>query len=297
MKPESLRSDLLLLLASLIWGTAFVAQRIGMQNVTPFFFNGIRFLLGALVLIPIIFCRKNNLGGKRDGFLLGNPFQWQFVVLGLLLFGGASLQQVGIVFTTAGKAGFITGLYVILVPVIGILFRRKTRATTWLGAVFGVTGLYFLSIKKGFSIHKGDFLVLVGAFFWTFHVLAIDRFTKEIPPLQLAFWQFILCGLFSLAFAFTFEHTTVQALMKATIPIFYAGLLSVGIAYTLQVVAQEHAHPSHAAIILSLESPFSAVAGYIVLNETLTGREILGAALMAGGMIISQAFAFRNERG
>ena len=217
--------------------------------------------------------------------------------MGLLLFGGASLQQVGIVFTTAGKAGFITGLYVILVPVIGILFRRKTRATTWLGAVFGATGLYFLSIKKGFSIHKGDFLVLVGAFFWTFHVLAIDRFTKEIHPLQLAFWQFILCGLFSLAFAFTFEHTTVQALIKATIPIFYAGLLSVGIAYTLQVVAQEHAHPSHAAIILSLESPFSAVAGYIVLNETLTGREILGAALMAGGMIISQAFAFRNERG
>ena len=296
MKPESLRSDLLLLLASLIWGTAFVAQRIGMQNVTPFFFNGIRFLLGALVLIPIIFCRKNNLGGKRDGFLLGNPFQWQFVVLGLLLFGGASLQQVGIVFTTAGKAGFITGLYVILVPVLGVFFHRKTHPTTWLGAIFGITGLYLLSIKQGFSIQKGDFLVLIGAFFWTLHVLAVDKFTKRHRPLHLAFWQFVLCGVLSLLVAMVFEQISIRALRGAAVSILYAGLLSVGIAYTLQVVGQKYAHPSHAAIILSLESPFAALAGFIILHEVLSPKEILGAILMVAGMVISEAFAFGNER-
>jgi len=295
MKTKRVKSDLILLLASSIWGTAFVAQRIGMQSFPPFLFNGIRFLLGALVLIPIIVLRENNSSLRHWSISIGNPLQRQFVILGLLLFGGASLQQVGIVFTTAGKAGFITGLYVILVPVLGILFHRKTRVATWLGAALGVTGLYYLSIKRGFSIDKGDFLVLIGAFFWTFHVLAVDRFTKYSEPLHLAFWQFVLCGLLSMATGLILEDASLQALTKTAIPILYAGILSVGVAYTLQVVGQRYAHPSHAAIILSLESPFSAIAGYLVLNETLTGRELLGAALMVGGMIISQAFAYRAD--
>ena len=290
MEPKSLKSDSLLLLASLIWGTAFVAQRIGMQSFPPFLFNGIRFLLGALVLIPIIMIKKNNSSFGRCGFPLGNPFQRQFVILGLLLFGGASLQQVGIVFTTAGKAGFITGLYVILVPMLGIFFNRKTRITTWLGAAFGVIGLYYLSIRNDFSIHTGDLLVLIGAFFWSFHVLAVDKFTEKWEPLHLAFWQFVFCGLLSMATGLAFEETSLHALTTTAIPILYAGVLSVGIAYTLQVVGQKHAHPSHAAIILSLESPFAALAGYIILNEVLSGREVLGAALMITGMIISQIF-------
>ena len=294
MKPESLKSDLLLLLASLIWGTAFVAQRIGMMTVTPFYFNGVRFLLGALVLIPFIHARRGTFKEMHSCWL-GNPLRKEFIILGLLLTGGASLQQVGIVFTTAGKAGFITGLYVILVPTLGVFFNRKTRPSTWIGAVMGIIGLYLLSVKQGFTIEKGDLLVLIGAFFWTFHVLAVDRFTKKHEPLHLAFWQFVMCGLISLAVAFVIEHVTLADFLKAIIPILYAGVLSVGIAYTLQVVAQKHAHPSHAAIILSLESPFAALAGYIILHEILNTREILGAAFMILGMIISQLFSVQRS--
>lgn len=294
VKHESLKYDSLLLLASLIWGTAFVAQRIGMEHITPFYFNGIRFLLGAMVLIPFIRFKTNSVVNPGP-FWLGNPLQKEFVILGLLLTGGASLQQVGIVFTTAGKAGFITGLYVILVPICGILFNRKTSSSTWLGATMGIIGLYLLSIKQGFTIEKGDLLVLIGAFFWTFHVLAVDRFTKQFEPLLLAFWQFIMCGVISLVIAVFFEHITFPALLRATIPILYAGLLSVGTAYTLQVVAQKYAHPSHAAIILSLESPFAALAGYVILHEVLSSREMLGALLMVLGMIISQVFSARRS--
>ena len=290
MERKSLKSDLMLLLASFIWGTAFVAQRIGMQDVTPFFFNGVRFLLGAIVLIPFIHA-KSAPAKEAHSCWLGNPFQKEFLILGLLLTGGASLQQVGIVFTTAGKAGFITGLYVILVPILGVFFNRKTRPSTWAGALMGIIGLYLLSVKEGFTVEKGDLLVLIGAFFWTFHVLAIDRFTKKHEPLHLAFWQFVMCGLISLAVAFLAENISLTALLKATIPILYAGVLSVAIAYTLQVVAQRHAHPSHAAIILSLESPFAALGGYIILNEVLNGREMAGAALMITGMIVSQLFS------
>ena len=293
MDRKSLKSDLMLLLASLIWGTAFVAQRIGMQDITPFYFNGIRFLLGAFVLIPFL-NTKNRRIEQPHSCRLGNPFHKEYLILGLLLTGGASLQQVGIVFTTAGKAGFITGLYVILVPIVGILFNRKTRTSTWFGAALGIIGLYLLSIKQGFSIQRGDLLVLIGAFFWTFHVLAVDRFTKKFSPLHLAFWQFVICGLLSLGVAIIFEHITITSLLNAAVPILYAGVLSVGTAYTLQVVGQKHAHPSHAAIILSLESPFAALAGYIILNELLSPREVLGAALMVSGMIISQVFSVRR---
>ena len=289
VRSNSLKSDILLLVASLIWGTAFVAQRKGMEYIGPFLFNGIRFLLGAFVLIPFILAKKNNSHGLEQSGLT-NPIRREFVVLGLLLFGGASLQQIGIVFTTAGKAGFITGLYVILVPILGMLLHRKTRISTWLGAVLAIMGLYLLSVQQDFSIQKGDLLVLVGAFFWASHVLAIDRFTKQFAPLQLAFWQFILCAILSLGLGIMLEQTTMQALLNTTIPILYAGILSVGAAYTLQVIAQKRAHPSHAAIILSLESPFAALAGYLVLNEALSGREVLGGVLMVLGMIISQVF-------
>jgi len=207
---------------------------------------------------------------------------------GLALFLGVSLQQVGIVSTTAGKAGFITGLYVVLVPILSLIWGQHVRRGTWIGALCALTGLYLLSIKAGFSIAHGDFLVLLSAFCWAAHVHIIGRFTSRIGSLRLAFNQYLLCSVLSLVVAGIYEHPTLDALVRATAPIVYGGVFSVGIAYTLQVVAQKQAHPAHAAIILSLESVFAALGGWLILGEFLSLRAMIGCALMLSGMIISQ---------
>lgn len=290
LHTETLRSNLLLLLTSIIWGLAFVAQRVGMAHVGPFTFNGIRFALGAASLIPLALImsrmqpaaiHSRSSAGRKELMAAG-------VLTGIALFCGASLQQVGLVYTTAGKAGFITGLYVVIVPLIGIFSHVKTKSWTWVGAVLAALGLYLLCVTEDFSIAWGDFLELVGAFFWAGHVLMIARFSPRMDPVLLSIFQFFTCSLLSLLTAMGFETIRLDGILQAGIPILYGGLCSVGIAYTLQVVAQKNAHPAHAAIILSLESAFAALGGWLMLDETLSLRGLTGCGLMLSAMMISQ---------
>jgi drug/metabolite transporter (DMT)-like permease len=290
MKTETLKSDALLLLTAIIWGFAFVAQRMGMDHVGPFTFNAIRFALGCLVLVPVILGNHRRVSAPGQLPEIGGTGKIvpSGLMAGLVLFGGASLQQVGLVFTTAGNAGFITGLYVVIVPMLGLFFNQRANAGSWIGAILAAVGLYLLSITDQFTIAFGDFLVLLGAFFWAGHVLLIGWMSPRMDPLKLAFTQYAACSVLSLLTAVGFETITLAGVVGAALPIFYGGALSVGVAYTLQVVAQRKAHPAHAAILLSLEAVFAAIGGWIILGETLTGRGFIGCSLMLAGMLLSQ---------
>jgi drug/metabolite transporter (DMT)-like permease len=274
----------------MIWGFAFVAQRSGMEFVGPFTFNAVRFTLGGISLIPLLLInRKRKFKNEPILPLSSNKILLKGgIIAGVILFFGASFQQGGMVYTTAGKAGFITGLYIILVPILGIMFKQKTSAAIWLGAVVALVGLYLLSVSDNLTIGLGDLLVLASAFFWGLHVLVIGRFSPKTDPIQLAFFQFMLCAFFSLVASIIIETTTLQNIFDASVPILYAGVVSVGIAYTLQVVAQQDAHPSHAAIIMSLEAVFAVIGGWIVLDESIPLRGLIGCGLMLTGMILSQ---------
>lgn len=274
-----LKADLQLLLAAAIWGFAFVAQRAGMAHLGPFTFNALRFGLGALVLAPFL------LGARRHGFRAALPGGAQ---AGLALFLGATLQQWGLVHTSAGKAGFITGLYVIVVPVLGFLEGRRTGWGTWLGAVCAVAGLYLLSVRSDLRMEYGELVVLAGSLFWAIHVLIIARWTPRHDALTLAGQQFAVVALLSAGAAFVRESGQPMDLAGAALPVLYAGLLSTAIAFTLQVVAQRHAPPAHAAVLLSLEAVFAALGGWWLLGETLSGRGLAGCALMLAGMLASQ---------
>ena len=287
LNSKTLKAELLLALAAVIWGLAFVAQRVGMEHVGPFTYNGVRFVLGALALLPLLWINRRLIPpvGSRDW----RPILAGGLLAGLILFAGASLQQVGIVYTTAGKAGFITGLYVVIVPLLGLLWGHHTPWSTWVGAGCAVAGLYLLTMTDDLILAEGDGLVLIGALFWAAHVLAIGWLSgRHIEPVLLASLQFVVCAALSLATAIAIEPITVSGLEGAALPILYGGLLSVGVAYTLQVIAQRDAPPSHAAVILSLETVFAALGGWWLLNEVLSGRGLTGCALMFAGMLLSQ---------
>lgn len=286
-------TDLLLLLVALIWGFGFVAQRVGMDHVGPYTFNGLRFILGACCLLPLVLRRS------RQPVLTEQQMSaWTAgLIAGVFLFAGATLQQVGLQYTTAGKAGFITGLYVVFVPIIGLLFGQRTNAGTWIGALLAVVGLYLLSIQGALQISFGDLLETIGAVFWACHVLVLGYLSPRTSPVKLAMVQFFVCGFLSLGVAFALETISLAAIAQAGIPIFYGGVISVGAGYTLQVVVQRKAHPANAAIILSLESPFAALGGWLLLNEFLSGRGLTGCMLMLGGMLVSQLWTvFRQEK-
>jgi drug/metabolite transporter (DMT)-like permease len=286
MRTRPLGSELLLLLTAAIWGFAFVAQRAGMEYIGPFTFNGVRFGLGCLALLPFILVRSKRTISPSPPERGTLPRAASLA--GFILFAGATLQQTGIVYTTAGKAGFITGLYVILVPILGLFFGARTRRVTWIGAVAALLGLYLLSFRGVLSVGLGDLLVLLGAFFWAAHVLVIGRFSPRVDILRLAALQFAVCSLLSLLSAFLFESPYLPAIFRVSLPILYAGFLSTGVAYTLQVVAQRKVPPTQAGIIMSLETVFAALGGWVMLGETLSSRGLLGAALMLAGMMISQ---------
>lgn len=296
LKKQELRSNVLLIITALIWGSAFVAQRVGAQYIGAFTFNGIRFALGGLSLVPLMLYLNNapkvttkNANKSYSVILAG-------IITGCILFLGASLQQIGLAYTSAGKAAFITGLYIALVPILGIFLKHKTHITTWLGVILAVTGLYFLSVTESFTIGKGDLFEVIGAFFWALHILVIDHFTKKVDALKLSFIQTLTCSALSLIVAFIFETINISSLSQAIIPILYGGICSVGIAYTLQVVAQKHAKPSHAAIILSLEAVFASIGGIIILGENLGLRGYLGCVLMLAGMLLSQISNFTSSK-
>ncbi|AEF86881.1 transporter [Treponema primitia ZAS-2] len=292
MNKRALRADILLLLTSCIWGFAFVAQRTGMEYFGPFTYNGVRFLLGSLSLLPLIFFlrRKPPRDGETKPPVSAKRLVLSSLAAGLCLFIAASMQQVGIIYTSAGHSGFITGLYVVLVPIFGIFLGRKTGIPTWVGAVFTLTGLYFLSAAGNITnINPGDIITAVSALFWALHVLVIDALVQKIDPLMLSSGQFACCGILSCAVAlFLKEQLSLDAIIAGIIPLLYGGLASVGVAYTLQVVAQKDAPPAHASIILCLEGVFAAIGGVLLLAEPLGSWTLVGFVLMFCGMLATQ---------
>jgi drug/metabolite transporter (DMT)-like permease len=319
-----LRADFLLLLTAAIWGFGFVAQRSGMENVGPFSFNGIRFILGSLSLVPLILIRRKKLissGKLRHLMQVSLP-------VGGCLFIAVLFQQFGLIFTTAGNAGFITGLYVVFTPALGIFLGRKTGLPTWVGSVLTLTGLYFLGAAGKSSVNPGDVITVISALFWTAHVLLIDRFVhvdiqreSSVDPVELSAAQFAICGVLMLlgaifaeshvtaviekidpalldkglfewqpfpALAASLRNGTMRFSPQIVIPILYGGLCSVGIAYTLQVTAQRDAPPAHATIILCFEGCFAALGGVLLLSEKIGIWTLIGFILMLAGMIATQ---------
>ena len=282
---KSFQYSLVLLLVSAIWGFSFVAQRSGMDYVGPYTFNGVRFLLGSFSLLPLYFLQKDRKRLKGDGL---KKISFAGLILGVALFIAASLQQIGMQYTSAANGGFITSLYVVLVPIFYLFLKRKVGSHIWFGAVLAVIGLYFLSVKDGLSINWGDSLVLMSAVFWAIHVMMIGYFAPKFSILLLSIFQFATTAILSLVVAFVMEDVIWTQIVRGYIPIIYGGLFAVGIAYTLQVFAQKKVASEQAAIILSFESAFAMLGGWLLLNEQHGWRSLFGAGLMMIGIIISQ---------
>ena len=290
MPNKAMQANLMMLLAASIWGFAFVAQRVGMETMGPHWFNSLRFFIGVVALTPVVIWMdrtqaKISIEGPKsstNSLLMGGA------VAGLLLFIGATFQQVGLQYTTAGKAGFITGMYIFFVPLIGLFFRMKTGLGTWLGAAIALWGLYLLSINEDFTLSKGDTLQLICAVAFAGHVLMIGYLASRMDTVKLSLVQFFVAGLLAMILALYFEQLTWGMIKSTAVPLLFAGVMSTGIAYTLQTIAQQHAHPSHAAIILSSEGVFAVIGGFLLLNEVLPAQGLLGCGLILAGMLMSQ---------
>jgi drug/metabolite transporter (DMT)-like permease len=299
------RANLLLVLTALIWGLGFVAQRLGADHMGAMSFNAVRFAIGAASLLPLIWWLARQRRRRATALavypeppagrvsapaaLPTRPPWLPGLVVGLVLFTAATLQQIGIADTTAGKAAFITGLYLLIVPLLGLALGSRVSPAVWVGITLALPGLWLLSVTgAGFStIATGDLLVLAGAFFWAVHILVIDRYIRTVDALQLSAVQFAACALLSAGAALLVEPDPFGGMRPALTAILYSGLVAVGVAYTLQVVAQRDAKPSHAALLLSLETVFGALGGWLVLGEVMTGRMLLGASLMLAGILVS----------
>ena len=281
-----LKSTILLFLTAIIWGFAFVAQRVGAEFVGAFTFNGVRFMLGAASLIPVIMLFEKE---KIDKKILKNNLI-PGILAGVVLFIASTLQQYGVELTqSAGKAGFLTGLYTVLVPMIRFVMGKKTGFLTFVGAIFAVTGLFFLCMTGDeFSFGLGDVVLIIGAFFWAGHILVVDKYVNTTSPLKFSLVQFVVCGFLSLICAFAFEDIQWSAIKSAGVPILYGGLMSVGVAYTCQILGQKESDPTFASIVFSTESVFSAIGGALLLNEVMSGRGYLGCVLILIGIVLSQ---------
>ncbi|MGI6751310.1 MAG: DMT family transporter [Anaerovoracaceae bacterium] len=310
MDRKKLTANFILLFTAFIWGTSFVAQRVGMDYVGPLTFTAIRFLLATLLLLLIVWftSRRNSLTDEKNDISKNDTYNEQskkdeclqdaesnrrilFVSgfsCGVILFCGSFMEQFGLVFTTASKASFITALYILLVPLIGLFLKHKIGLKTWFGVIIGTVGLFLLCITETFTIAKGDFIVLIGAVFWACHVLVIDYFLPRIDALKLATFQFGVCSFIAAIGMFLFETPSLQAIMDCAFPIAYAGIVCGGIGFTMQIIGQKNTTPTVAALILSMEAIFGAVSGFILLDETMTPRELTGCLLMVVAIILSQ---------
>ncbi len=292
MKRTTWKHSFLLFLAALIWGVAFVAQSAGMDYVGPCTFNAARFLIGGTVLLPLIWYRKKKAPSvcrtveekkkQRRITAAGG------VCCGLAICSASLCQQFGILYTTVGKAGFITALYIVMVPVLGLLFGRKVQVKIWFAAAVAALGLYLLCMNGSFSINKGDALVLLCALLFSVHIMVIDHFSPKADGVQLSCIQFYVSGLICTVAALLFEHPSLAGLLAGWMPILYAGVMSCGIAYTLQIVGQKHVEPTVASLILSLESVVSVLAGWAILGQRLSDRELFGCFLVFGAVILVQ---------
>ena len=287
---KQIKYSLLLFLTAFIRGTAFVAQSQAMDSVGPLAFNMARMLVGGVVLMPVIrlldgLRRRSgeaaSPGSKRDLMIGG-------LCCGVVLFTASAFQQTGIQYTTVGKAGFITALYIVLVPLAGALFGRKIGAALWAGVALAVAGMYLLCIKGDAGINRGDALCFACALFFTAHILVIDRFSPRVDGVRLACIQFFVAGVLSFIGMLLFEKPDWQGLLAAWFPVLYAGVLSSGVAYTLQIIAQKNVNPTLASLIMSLESVFSALSGWAILGQSLSGRELAGCTMMFAAIILAQ---------
>ena len=282
-----LRGTLMLLAASFFWGTTFVAQILGMEGLGPYTYAAARFALGVLFIGALWFLYRDKraaqrrAGTFRSGFRAGIP-------VGLAMFVGVTLQQVALLYTTAGKTAFITTVYIVLVPLAAVLLGQRVRAVQWGGAVLAFAGVYFLSAHGETTINTGDLLVLICSFFWMAQILLIDRYARAVDAIELCFMQMIICTIGSAVLAAIYESFAWSDIWGAAVPILYAGLFSCGVAYTCQILGQAYVEPTQAAILMSTEAIFAAVAGWIVLGETMSGVQLLGCALLLGGALMAQ---------
>ena len=275
--------SLLLLLTALIWGTAFVAQRFGMNFVGPLTFQSVRTLLGFAALLPVALYRK-----KRAGAAFRMPSLRASLICGLTLTAATCLQQIALTTVSAGKAGFITALYVVLVPVFGIPLGRRTGRNTWIGVALAVAGLYLLSSISSLSVSMGELLLIGCAALFSVQILAVDHFAPRCDCVMLSCMQFLVAGLAPLPPALLLEHPQWSQVWDARLSIFYTGVFSCSVAYTLQILGQRRTPPALASLIMSLESVFSVIFGALLLHETMTGKELLGCALMLSAVLLSQ---------
>ena len=282
-----IKGALMLLGASFFWGTTFVAQMTGMEGIGPFTYAAARYFLGFLSLLAILIFTSKTRAKERcsekisRGFLVG-------LISGIFLFIASSMQQVSMLYTTAGKAAFITCLYIMFVPLAASFLGKKILPENWAGAVLALTGLYFLAINEEVSINRGDVILFFSAFFWTAQILVIDKFAAKVDIMELSTSQIFLTMLLSFIAMLIFENPTVDAIKSAVFPILYGGVMSAGVAFTLQIYGQKYAEPSAAAILMSFESIFGALSSWIILGEEMTGREIFGCLLMLAGIIVTQ---------
>lgn len=295
MKRRTLWADALMLITALIWGTTFVAQSLGMEHIGPFLYTGLRFALGSLVVLPLVLlARAPRVAPEHRRF--SKPMLLGSILLGGVLTIGINLQQIGLMFTTVTNSGFITGLYVILVPLLGLFMGMRSGLGTWAGASLAVIGMLLLSVTAHYRIAFGDLLQMASAICWAVHVLLVGILASRYDPIRVSFVQFAVCAAISLLLALALEEIQLEAAMLAAPAIAFGGILAVGIGFTLQVVAQKDAIASHAAIILSLEAVFAAIAGWLVLNETLSLRGFIGCSLMLCGMLVAQLVPIYQQR-
>lgn len=295
MSAKHSKNFILLFLTALIWGVAFVAQSVAMDYIGPYTFNAVRSLLGGIVLVPCVFLFGQKKKTVKDedpskGTAVDRPGDMITggLLCGIMLFLSTTLQQVGIQYTTVAKAGFITALYIILVPILGIFLKKRVSVQIWISVVIAIIGLYLLCMKGSFYLGQGDFLVLLCSLCFALHILVIDHFTDKVNGVKLSCIQFFVSGLLSSILMFLFEAPAISAIFSAWLPIVYGGVFSSGIAYTLQIIGQKGTDPTIASLILSLESVVSVLAGWIILGQSLTPREILGCLLMFGAIILAQ---------
>lgn len=284
---KKLAGNLMLLLTALIWGVAFVAQSVSMDFIGPFTFNGIRSIIGGLSLLPVLAVLRRRgapkpVGERRRMTLIGG------VCCGLVLFAASSFQQFGLVEADPGKAGFITTLYIVIVPLAGLLFGRRVRPLVWVAVLLAAGGLYCLCVKASFEIGRGDLLVLCSAFLFSVHILVIDFFSPRVDGVLMSCVQFFVAGALGILCMFLFEAPKMDRILACWLPILYAGVLSTGVGYTLQIIAQKNTNPTVASLLMSLESVFAALAGWLLLGEVFTGRELAGMVLMMGAVILAQ---------
>ena len=305
MSLFQLRQTVLLLITATIWGLSFVPQSVGMDHVGPFTFTASRMFLGALVLLPFVLWNRSRLAASNpaEHARRTSPAYIKMLLLGgtacgLCLFGGESLQQFGLVHDTeVGKAGFITALYIILVPMIGLALGRRTGWLVWAAVAVAISGLWFLCVPpEGFSVRLGDLYTLLCAFVFSLHILVISHFVTKVNGVELACGQFVCGSIIASAAVLIAESPTIEGLQGALLPILWAGIMSNGIAYTLQIVGQRGMNETVASLIMSLESAIAVIAGWLLLGEVLSQRELFGCVLMAGAVVLAQLPAPKSRR-